>query len=64
MPHDKRKNSAGLTEEKYVFAELSISFGKLFDHPFRQWVLSLHDIAGDWSFDACISFQPFRQRKT
>ena len=28
------RNSVDLTEEEYVFAEFSIGFGKLFDHPF------------------------------
>jgi len=53
----RRRNSVDPTEKEYIFAEFSISFGKLFDHPFGQWVFSLHDIARDGSFDARVSSQ-------
>jgi hypothetical protein len=49
------RNGIDLTEKIYVLAEFSTSFGKLFDHLFRQWVFTLHDVARDGSFDACVS---------
>lgn len=34
-----------LTEEKDILTQLSASSGVLFDDSFREWVMSLHDIA-------------------